>query len=430
MTVGTTLDPLKKVIDETEREVSLVCLIYGRPFPGQQVDPLCVANEVKEYCSRKNLEVRTFEVEEPEDIDSALRKASLALDEVAKAGVERVIVDFTGGTKPMSAALVYAALTKLAGVDVELNYVGGQRRDSSGKVISEAMEIRRKSKTYVDVVANRVLELIRRGAYPLAYGLSAHLLPHHGKAGFIKRACEALYLWDLFNYEDASTIIEELRSASQVLIEDGELTALAQTILNLSSLCRRLTQAFNLMKAINSNPETFEKLINKLDATSAFLLAIDALENAKRRVVEGKHTEAALLSYRAAEVAVQVAIMKLEPRLCPWKPNWETLPLEARETLREALGGRLPERIGLFDGAKVLESLHGGLNIDEPLRTLAQIRNSSPLEHGYISVDEGRARDAIKHAEHVLESIASLLQISPHDLGEFKEKLAHVVTHS
>jgi hypothetical protein len=52
LTAGTTIDPLKKAVEEAkaERESAslFVLLLYGRPLPNQDRDPFQVAAEVRQ----------------------------------------------------------------------------------------------------------------------------------------------------------------------------------------------------------------------------------------------------------------------------------------------------------------------------------------------------------------------------------------------
>src|SRR5579884_2329618 len=112
VTVGNTADPILKAIEEVlpqGRDV-VVYLLYGRPFPEQEPPtPFDVAHEAQQRAAAAAVPVRLFEVPDPEDIDVALKVCREAFAEAARAA--RVVVNFTGGTKVLSAAVVHAALS-------------------------------------------------------------------------------------------------------------------------------------------------------------------------------------------------------------------------------------------------------------------------------------------------------------------------------
>ncbi len=86
-----------------------------------------------------------------------------------------IVVDYTGGTKPMSAALVHVALTERSWRELELEYVGGPVRDEHGRVVEEYMVVRRSPRTWVDELTREVLALLGRHAYSQAYTLALRL---------------------------------------------------------------------------------------------------------------------------------------------------------------------------------------------------------------------------------------------------------------
>ncbi|MDR7591349.1 MAG: hypothetical protein QN151_11395, partial [Armatimonadota bacterium] len=147
LTVGTTPDPLVKAVEEQVQQDStlVVFLLYGRPFPGQDPSPFDVAQQVKSRAAQLGVRAEPREVTDPENLDVCLEAAREVLREAAAA--DRVVVDFTGGTKPLSAALVHAALTEPIAGDLVMEYTGGAVRDSTGRVVREAMRVRRSERT-------------------------------------------------------------------------------------------------------------------------------------------------------------------------------------------------------------------------------------------------------------------------------------------
>jgi len=158
LTVGTTAEPLLRAIEETKQaadreSASLsVMLLYGRPTPEQQSredNPLNITKKLIDEARGLGLaESLSAEIDDPENLDTCLREMKKLLNEAIDA--DRVLVNFTGGTKVMSAAAVHAALTAPLAGDLELSYVGGRQRDETGRVVSEAMTIRPSTQTLLE----------------------------------------------------------------------------------------------------------------------------------------------------------------------------------------------------------------------------------------------------------------------------------------
>jgi CRISPR-associated protein (TIGR02710 family) len=424
ITAGTTPHPLIKSIEELNKEFSgnlSVYIIYGRPFKGQKPDPLENANKVKNKAKELGLEVLTAEVSDPEDFDEAL-KVSIEIVNNAINENERIICNYTGGTKVLSSALVYVALTKTQELKtVELYYVGGEKRDETGRVLTPAMIIRRKVNTYLNELIRRALEYVKKFQYINAYNLLVGL-NSKGKAYYIMKCLEALYYWDNFKYEESHNILRELKAFSESNIEDEEIGFLCKIISKLSKISKEISYYVSqLIKAENNDVNAIKSISNN---KRSFILAIDVLENARRKLINKNYNESILRCYRAIEVAIQLSLI-IKYGLNPWHPNWNNL--SKLEKVKNFYKEKLPEEISLFNGLKILEILEGkSLEIDNEIKTIAYCRNHSMLEHGYQSFDEETARKVIEYTQHIISKIErEIFQFSDEEILNFNNMVEH-----
>lgn len=414
LTVGTTSDPLVKAVEEQLQQDSdlVVFLLYGRPFPGQDPSPFDVAQQVKDRAAQLGVRADPREVADPENLDVCLEAARGVLREAAVA--DRVVVDFTGGTKPLSAALVHAALTEPIAGALVMEYTGGALRDSAGRVVREAMRVRRSERTATEETTRQVLDLLRRSAYREARYLAGRL-PDTGRPGFVRSCVEALYAWDEFDYGTARELIIRNYGAARVLGDVGELAPLAGVVQRLLEPASRLVDTSRRLQRLQDGQGK-----DWPQPEDVALLAADALENAARRLAEGKPTDTVLRAYRAVETAVQARL--LANRVNPWRPDWDRLDPARRNEYELALKGRpLPEELALTTGLQLVQVLEGPLpgTLTEFLRDIQFNRNRSYLEHGYHRVQEADARRLLGHSHEVS---AHLLKV---DLAGLRARVTH-----
>ena len=399
LTVGTTADPLKKAVEEAKMEAEkenaslTVWLLYGRPLPDQHPDPFQVAADVRLHAENLGLKVQPCEISEPEDLDVCFGEMRSLLQRLSSA--DKVIVNYTGGTKAMSAAIVHAALTTSFAGELELHYVGGSVRDRNGRVIREAMEIRRAAQTATQERMERILELMKEHRYELAAYL-AEGLPERGRSWFLKSASKALLLWDNFAYEEAATIMRGLNQQAQILVDDPKLGRLAETVRRLVS--EVITHILEAVKAFRKW-EIGDQVSISLEGVQ--LLCADILENASRHLQRREWNEAVLRSYRALEAAVQGALVL--SGINPWRFELNKLSEERQQKVQMLLG-YTPKELTLYSGILTLQAF-GGVQIGDGeqkwLQDVQQTRNRSILEHGYRACGQEDAERVFRYAERI-----------------------------
>jgi CRISPR-associated protein (TIGR02710 family) len=398
LTVGTTAEPLLRAIEETKQaadreSASLsVILVYGRPTQEQQSQENNTLNITKKLIDEaKKLglaELLSAEIDDPENLDTCLREMKRQLNKAIDA--DRVLVNYTGGTKVMSAAAVHAALTAPLAGNLELSYVGGGQRDETGRVVSEAMTIRPSEQTFTRERAEQIINLLRNYRFEPAKNL-AEVLPDSGRFGFLKRATTALSFWDNLEYDKAVPELRELNRQAKALSDDPDLGKLAQIIDRLTPIANAISDTIRVFRQWEEG-----KTHKPSSEEGMRLLCADLLENAYRHIQRKEYTEAVLRSYRALEAAVQVALVMSN------RNPWRYTPSQSEQEAVKSRLGHVPKELTLSSGVEVLKIAHNRTLNDElknKLLDLQQLRNRSILEHGYRACSKDDSERALSYAE-------------------------------
>lgn len=408
ITVGTTAEPLVKAIEEaTGENITFIYLLYGRPFPDQSPNPFDIANEVKKKASSLNLNVRTFEIQDPEDFGSCLSTTSHAINQMNENGIRRLVINFTGGTKPMSAALIYSVLTEPVDAEVVLDYTGGIVRNEAGRVIRGAMRVKRHHETRIEKIARDALNLLKCCQYSQAFSITRSL-PDSGRFGFLKRAIEALYLWDNFHYQESFELLKKLRPQVDVLTDILLLKDILEVIKRLIQPSFSISNATNALSRIQNGDE-IKKTLKGISKEELFLVPADALENAKRRFFEERYTDAVLRAYRAIESAVQIKLVSLD--INPWNFSEEQINEEKRkQPTAFTKNNTLPSKLTLSSGLNLLKAFNKGISeeLENALKEIQATRNNSYLEHGYHKVNREQAERIMENAGRLVGNILEI----------------------
>lgn len=336
---------------------------------------------------------------------------------------ERLAVDVTGGTKPMSIGLAKAAyVLNLPALYVESTYVSandGTERKVPAPGSQYLAPPPDPYEVFGDLEAAEAARLYAAHDYANAARIFADLGrrvpppdgPRYAALALLASAYDA---WDVF---DLRTARDQLAAWRTSATGDGELdkiiTAQAQTLERLERVAHQ---------AAGRGRETLATLADP-DAVLALLGSLYA--SAGRREDQGRYDTAALLLYRALELISQHRLATtwgvLSERPDFTRAQSRVPDLEQRyQNVQRAQGRRrqypLPDRaFGLFVGYMLLAAL------DDPLvqgydigriEARSSARNTSILAHGYrlISSDEYR-----QFAEVVEELLARLLALLGRD---------------
>ena len=292
---------------------------------------------------------------------------------------DRVIVDFTRGTKAMSAALVLAAARHEI---PRLRYITG-RRDNRGMVEAGSEVVRGIGTTAV--AGHRRLDLardlMRRGNFSAAEAV----LPDAGHvfaglyppdlmeiAKAVRTAARFYAAWDRLDYATAARIEVPASPA----IGWGEL--------------RPSSAAHDWVKTLARQPERSDAA-----AKAVWLrrLIVDLLANGERRLRQGQHEDALVRAYRVLELVGQARLFdygldsgNLDPCHQAVKSLRKKIDKKKQTPLAEKPDGTL--LAGRFQVARILNECGDKLakpllDFDNEALLRPTLRNDSLLIHGF-----------------------------------------------
>jgi CRISPR-associated protein (TIGR02710 family) len=329
-----------------------------------------------------------FEItEDPNLMYECYKAARRCLDRIKKASVssEEIMVDYTGGTKVMTAAVILAT----AGCNYRFNYVGGDSRNKNGvgtvidgheKMFAEmspwsifAEEERRQ----VITLFNRrrfaaVLEIIECCTRELPLQIE-----HYFR--FVRPMAEGFLFWEQFSHQAAFKRLDKgilaLKEYLKANPDDG-LEAFSFQVRECKDFLSRIITDTQDMKSLH------------------FVLVKDLLNNARRRIMDKKFDDATARIYRALELYGQVFFEEVAG--CP---NSKVKPDLIPEKLRQGFvrkyldpGSRLL-KLPLTATFQYLSAVghDAGMRYFERQKELKKItsnRNQSILAHGIRPITE------------------------------------------
>lgn len=316
---------------------------------------------------------------DPNDISDTIE---YGIRQFARPG-ERIVIDMTGGTKPMSSAAANGAWrfgTGLCYVNGE--YCRNRRTPIPGTerlyMLVNPLE---SSMTFEKRAASVLFESGDYAAAAESYNRIAEKALRPGVARFMRCLSGLYHAWSLMDIEALSEKAEELHELLQVEAEPvGRLSREERS---------RLVKQADFCIGLAGDPENLAPL-------GHYAAGCSLLES-------GRYELGAVNLYRAIEKAIA---LRLEKR---WKldtsdPDYDALECELEEVEKTYLdlSGRfssergvavdsLPARIGIFNGAMLLAALEdemmgkAGLSDSEGLGELQKalaVRNASTIGHG------------------------------------------------
>lgn len=294
---------------------------------------------------------------------------------LARGSAFEVAVDFTGGTKCMSAALsLHAHRWKC-----RFTYIGGHQRtkDGVGIVVSGSEEVIQTVNPWDALGFQAVADyakLFDEGAFASASRAVDQVMRNVSEPsrkrelGMLKNLAEAYQAWDQFNHEVAGKRLGDARRAG------NDLSA---------ALCDPVAA-----KRLLTTLECHSNLLKEIIAGSRMAVVKDLLANARRRMAEMRWDDATARLYRAIEATAQARLQAAHQIVDTKHIELECLP----KALREAWQGRAKNglmMVGLQDAYALLHELHDPLGSKFYSLELAgkrsplTARNDSILAHGF-----------------------------------------------
>jgi CRISPR-associated protein (TIGR02710 family) len=288
-----------------------------------------------------------------------------------------VVVDYTGGTKSMSAALVLATVERAH----RYAYIGGVERDKGGVGVvlggrERMLYVHNPWKEWAHEERKRVSLYFMAARYEMALQELQRLQQHTDAAeqDFLRAMASAVagYRdWDNFRHKDA-------------------LPKLGEQALRFLRPYARGAQQANLARfvlEVEANLEFLRRLMAADTRDEAYIL--DLIANADRRArIEGKYEDAAARLYSGMERAARFRLRR-QYRINTEDVKREQLPEVLREEYtqkhHDPRDGKL--KIPLLAAYRLLEALgddlgHTFMMRQEEILKLLNLRNASPLGHG------------------------------------------------
>lgn len=354
-------------------------------------------------------------IEQIDDIQHIFEKASYCIQELVDEGFDtgEIVVDYTSGTKAMSAGVVLAALSFEVG---KIAYISGKRGERG--VVSKGTEkftIMRP----VQMLMQKKIDLVGHFFNAHRFESCLEILEHVGSHLSGRRAvsivdeltslCKVYDLWDKFDHKGAADIL--LGSRFSLL---------------------DVSQNKKFLGCMKKESEDFKS--GKGDV-ELFYIA-DIMNNCDRRAEEGRCDDAVARLYRVFELLAQWHIRKMG--LCDEKDlkrgnySIDSSRLKEEQTeYFEELGYSESDKIkpGLFDSYYFLARCEHPMGLefegDKQLHHLLSGRNNSILAHGLRSVGRVVYLGLFKKCSGYIEKYVDV------DIGEYRKlarfpKVEHV----
>lgn len=330
-------------------------------------------------------------VRDENNAEAAYEAAVNAIRKLGKQGIQPtdITVDYTTGSKPMSAGGLYAAITEGCASVV---YVTGTR-DQNGRVISGTEQFL--TATPNRLIAHRfrseAVRLFNAWRFSAAQQLIDNFLalfpPDKVTELFpdldeLRRLCHAYDAWDAFDHDGAKKAFDEIGRkvidhwSSQIATNKGWVNRLA-----------------NKLRSDQPNDVLCEELL------------VDLWANALRRLKEHRFVDAVARLYRLVELIAQVRLWR-QYGIDTGDVDLNKVP--EREKLEGYRDEKGKVRIPLKAAYELLKALGDdlGKGWEEPrLRDALRARNDSIAAHGLKPVTEDVAVQLKEAAEPLLRSL-------------------------
>ncbi|MEW6243542.1 MAG: TIGR02710 family CRISPR-associated CARF protein [Bacillota bacterium] len=398
-TVGGSPEPIcKSILTLEPQRVYFVCSSQTQHQVEAEILPRLAAQGIQMDCGRYERVIVSDSQNFEACVESIKSHLTLPVKRWLGTPENRLYIDFTGGTKCMTAALTLVSHRWKC----NYVYVGGQARtkDGLGIVIPGTEEVLLVSNP-MDSMGYQVYEDIAALFNSMNYAAAAEIADRARSASNDPRVKEALtilhllstaYLaWDKFEHRSA------LHNLQKVLKRPLSLEGLLG-----------YEDAANVLQKVRSHEEFLQALLQ--DETNRMKI-VDLLANARRKQTELRYDDAVARYYRAIEAAAQIELnqrygistgnldlAKLPTELKSRYSGKTMIGLQSAYSLLFELGNELGKRF--FEMG--LDGEHS------PLST----RNCSILAHGFDPVGE-------EVCERLSSFAFTICGVSPDQLPEF-----------
>jgi len=373
---GRTGDDIAKAICLSIKHQEPSCIVFiVSDLSKNRTMPLIKQNEImfnrnyEEFLIQEQDNVEQIEIECVSLIRKIIKQKSFSPKDI--------VVDFTSGTKAMSAGLLLAAFNFPG---TSLSYISG-RRDNEGRVITgeERIQIQTPNRIYFNLRFIDAVNLFNQYQFEACFQILAQakslLLDQEYllKANTLQQLSKAYSSWDKFEHKKALGILSELTKSL-----DNEKLLLEWEIKNIIERNKQF-----LYKEVNTN--------------YSGEIAIDLLENASRRAEEGKYDDAVARLYRCLEYLGQYSLYNRHNQIETKSVDINKIPENLHNKYQKEMNKDGVIALSLFKSFELLKDLDDKLGVEFikdyngkeiEIKKLLSIRNNSILAHGFQPVGE------------------------------------------
>nr|MDO8080288.1 TIGR02710 family CRISPR-associated CARF protein [Candidatus Freyarchaeota archaeon] len=392
LTLGTSTEPLIKTVKNFRPDY--VCFLSTK-------DMLMHLSEVldKTGARDKLYEYNYYQIGKKEDFSHCLNVSEQAFDELFRRGfsAKDILSDITGGTKVMSVGLGMAAVKYYS----NMLYVGGERRDEQGRVLSGSEVIYQTYNPYEFFASKQIergLELFNGHRWRTAMEVFDEAQRNLGGgkkkelASIFRDLARAYGLWDRFHYGVAVRSLENVRNALQEFCRFSPSNALEE-----------LRSSIDINLGALSVLDSMEKI-----GGLTYPAVVDMFSNALRRSREAEFDDAAARVYRLIEMLAQYKLEKYGIKTSDVDldkiKSYDGKLADALSLMKDESG---KIRLGLRGSYIVLNSLDGDPGKSDLrnklLDCVQQMRNQSILAHGLTPTFETSFEQLKKLTESLLK---------------------------
>lgn len=335
-------------------------------------------------------------VADPQDLHQCMEALSVELPgALAALGLspEELIVDYTGGTKTMSAALVLATVH----MPVRYSYVGGtvRTKEGAGVVVDGSEEVLRSPNPW-DVLALQsrrdLAAAFNGGRFEEATRIASHTAARvsEGRRGLyagLKQLCEGYARWETFDYGPGVKLVRGGVGRLAQYARAAREQPLIDFVARVEQDVRRMDDVATAAQALRGGKPA--------DRAGREAILVDLVANALRATrLAGRPEDGVARLYGALEKLAKAALLDHGIDNSGARP--EQIPEDLREEYTTRYMGPEGEalQIPLHASYGLLEALDDPLGRryrarEADLRKVLDVRNASLMTHGWAPVSEG-----------------------------------------
>ena len=220
-----------------------------------------------------------YEFIQIEHIDDFKEYFNAIKEKIEEFNDEKVIIDYTSGTKTMTMAAAFASMI----YHKNLVFVSGNREDGIVKPGTEKIISQNLYPVYDDLMLENIKELFNSNRFEAGKVLLDKIIESEDKE-LMTQLFDVYYNFDNINYEKAFELFRT--------------EFLKEVIVRFPELKSQITQ----------NRQALQTIVDKNHKLRCYCILASLLNNAKRRYNEGKYDDAIARLYRSFELIAQIRL--------------------------------------------------------------------------------------------------------------------------